>query len=139
MQSLLEKTEPMGECQLWTGASKISNGYGVAVYRGKQTTVHRIMYMLSNDLTMLGKDVEVDHTCNNRACINPNHLQLVTHAENMYLAATRRTACRAGHAWNEKNTYTTKVKRKQGGYRMQRYCRVCRAQAQADLRNRRTS
>lgn len=46
-----------------------------------------------------------------------------------------RTQCKAGHEWNDKNTYMTKVKRKQGGYRMQRYCRVCRARAQADLRS----
>ena len=138
MQSLLERTEPMGECLIWTGASKTASGYGVAVYRGKQTTAHRIMYMLSNNLTMLGKNVEIDHMCNNRACINPDHLQLVTHAENMYLAVSRRSTCKAGHEWNDKNTYTTKVKRKQGGYRMQRYCRVCRAKHQADLRERRT-
>lgn len=134
LQSLLEKTKAMGECQVWTGAAKIHNGYGVAVYRGKQTTVHRIMYMLGHNLTMLEKDIEVDHTCNNRACININHLQLVTHAENMYLAASRRSTCRAGHEWNDKNTYTTQVKRKQGGYRMQRYCRVCRATAAANFR-----
>lgn len=48
-----------------------------------------------------------------------------------------RTQCKAGHEWNDKNTYTTKVKRKQGGYRIQRFCRVCRARAQADLRTRR--
>lgn len=48
-----------------------------------------------------------------------------------------RTHCKAGHPWNEDNTYLATVKRKQGGTREQRYCRVCRAQHQADLRERR--
>ena len=137
MQSLLERTDRIGECDIWNGASKTNSGYGVAVYKGKQTTVHRVMYMLTQGVIPEG--YEVDHICNNRACINPNHLQAVTHVENMRLALDRRTKCRNGHEWNEINTYTTQVKRKQGGYRMQRYCRICRAKQQSDLRNRRTT
>ena len=131
-QSLLERTTHIGECDIWQGANK-SNGYGVAVYKGKQTTVHRVMYMLVHGAIPDG--YEVDHTCNNRACINPNHLQAVTHQENMYLGATRRKQCKAGHEWNDKNTYITQVKRKQGGYRTQRYCRVCRANNQQNIRD----
>jgi hypothetical protein len=48
-----------------------------------------------------------------------------------------RGTCKAGHEWNDDNTYLATVKRKQGGTRTQRYCRQCRAQHQADLRNRR--
>lgn len=51
---------------------------------------------------------------------------------------SERMQCKAGHEWNEENTYVTKAKRKQGGYRTQRFCRVCRAKHQADLRKRRT-
>lgn len=47
-----------------------------------------------------------------------------------------RTHCKAGHEWTDANTYVTKVKRKQGGYREQRYCRICRAEHQRDLRKR---
>lgn len=47
-----------------------------------------------------------------------------------------RTTCKAGHEWTDANTYVTRVKRKQGGYRAQRYCRLCRAKHQRDLRNR---
>jgi hypothetical protein len=133
-QSLLERSVATNECFIWQGAGK-GNGYGVAVYKGKQTTVHRVMYMLVHGAIPDG--YEVDHTCNNRACINPDHLQSVSHAENMYLATLRRVTCKTGHEWNDKNTYVTQVKRKQGGHRMQRYCRVCRAEHQADLRKRR--
>lgn len=133
-QSLLDNTSPDGECLIWQGAGK-PNGYGVAVYRGKQTTVHRIMYQLHNH-TELEVGIEIDHNCNNRRCINPEHLEAVTHQENMKRGIERRTHCRAGHEWNEDNTYLAIVKRKQGGTRYQRYCRVCRAKHQADLRER---
>lgn len=135
VQSLLDNTSPDGECLVWLGAGK-SNGYGVAVYRGKQTTVHRAMYQLFHGIELAGDD-EVDHTCNNRRCINPQHLERVSHAENMRRGLERRTHCRAGHEWNEENTYLAVVARKQGGTREQRYCRVCRAIAQQNLRRRR--
>lgn len=50
----------------------------------------------------------------------------------------KQTHCRNGHEWNDTNTYLAVVKRKQGGTREQRYCRVCRAEAQASLRARRS-
>lgn len=133
VESLMALASPAGDCLLWQGASRTATGYGVVMYRGKQTTVHRAMYMLATGRE-LPSDMEVDHTCNSRLCINPAHLQAVSHAENMRLGRIRRTHCRAGHPWTEDNTYTTTVKRKQGGTRMQRYCRVCRAQAQRNLR-----
>lgn len=45
-----------------------------------------------------------------------------------------RTHCKAGHEWSEANTYVTTVKRKQGGMREQRYCRLCRAEYQKKRR-----
>lgn len=132
--SLLEVTRPDSGCSLWQGASH-ANGYGVASYKGKQTTVHRVMYQLYYGET-IPEGMEIDHTCNNRLCINPQHLELVTHQENMQRALSRRTECKAGHPWTDENTYTTTVKRKQGGIRYQRFCRVCRAKHQADLRER---
>jgi hypothetical protein len=84
----------------------------------------------------LSSKMEVDHTCNNRACINPLHLEAVSHTENMRRGLERRETCKAGHLWDEKNTYTTEVKRKQGGVRYQRFCRECRAKHQADSRER---
>lgn len=46
---------------------------------------------------------------------------------------SERDHCKAGHPWDEKNTYLTKVKYKDG-FRYQRYCRACRAQHQAEHR-----
>lgn len=132
--SLLELTKLDGDCMIWQGG-KTSHGYGVVVYMNQQTTTHRVLYMLRHGAIPAG--MEIDHTCNRRDCINPAHHQLVTHKENMQRGAQRRTTCRAGHPWDDKNTYVTTIKRKQGGTREQRYCRICRAKHQADLRKRR--
>jgi hypothetical protein len=134
VQSLLELTSPDGECLVWRSTTR-SNGYGVTTFMGKQTTTHRVMYQLFHNCEV-PTDMEIDHTCNNRACINPDHLEMVSHAENMRRGLERRTHCKAGHEWNEENTYLAVVTRKQGGTRTQRYCRICRAKHQADLRKR---
>ena len=132
-ESLLALTCRDEDCLIWQG-TKRSNGYGVTVFKGKQTTTHRVMYQLV--VGDVPDGMEIDHTCNRRDCINPDHLQVVTHAENMFLGSSRRLTCRNGHPWTEANTYLGTVKRKQGGTRTQRYCRVCRAQHQKDLRQR---
>ena len=135
LESLKELTVTNNNgCWIWQG-TKRSNGYGVTVYKGTQTTTHRVMYQVVNG-SLLGEGLEIDHTCNTRDCINPEHLEAVSHKENMARGLARRQTCRNGHEWDDTNTYVKEVKRKQGGTRMARYCRVCRANNQRDLRNR---
>ena len=135
VDSILKLSKQHGDCFVWQSTTR-SNGYGVIVFRGKQTTAHRAMFELYHNVK-LSDNIEVDHACNNRACVSPNHLEAVSHEENMKRSADRRPACKAGHLWTDENTYVTEVNRKQGGVRYQRYCRTCRAQHQADLRDRR--
>ena len=45
------------------------------------TTIHRFVYAVYNDTILYPKDV-IMHTCDNRICINPNHLKLGTVKEN---------------------------------------------------------
>lgn len=61
--------------------------------------------------------LELDHLCRNRRCVNPEHLEPVTHAENMRRFSWKRTVCLHGHAFEGDN-----VKILSNGCRV---CRVC--------------
>lgn len=135
LASLFDNTETVGDCWLWRGPLR-ATGYGVVYLDGKHRSVHAAaLHLADPEMFSFQRGFEVDHICNNRACINPAHLRVVTHRENMRAGVIRRTTCRAGHPWTNENTYVAKVKYK-GGYREQRYCRTCRARAAQDLRDR---
>lgn len=82
---------------------------------GTVVKAHRFSYETFTGPIPAG--LELDHTCNRNCCINPDHLEAVTHAENMRRRSERQTACRGGHRFDEANTYITAQ-----GYRQ---CRVC--------------
>lgn len=74
------KVDKAGSCWLWTAARLDARGYGVFRLSGRNVVAHRVSYMWAFGDIPAG--YEVDHTCFNRSCVNPDHLRLLTHQEN---------------------------------------------------------
>jgi hypothetical protein len=73
-------------CWVWIGPCH-PKGYGEFCANGQKIYAHRYIYEYLNGPLMAG--LELDHTCNNKSCVNPDHLEAVIHAENMRRAAER--------------------------------------------------
>lgn len=72
----------VGNCWIWTGDHNWK-GYGCISYKKKTRGAHRISYMLIGKKTIT-PDMVLDHLCRHRDCINPDHLEEVTNAENLH-------------------------------------------------------
>ena len=76
-----ERSETVGDCIEWTGKERVKGGYGRVRIKGKLTLVHRFVFEMMIGEIPNGYDVL--HSCDNPRCINPKHLSIGDHADNM--------------------------------------------------------
>lgn len=74
------RVDRSGSCWIWTGA-RFTNGYGSSGRKGRHKYAHRQSWEMINGPIPHGKLVL--HHCDVRNCVNPEHLYLGSHADNM--------------------------------------------------------
>lgn len=97
-----------GGCWTWTRKDN-GMGYGRAVVGARHCRAHVLAYEAF--VGPVPDGLELDHLCRNRTCVNPRHLEPVTHRENVLrgecFAAVnaRKTHCPQGHPYAGDNLY----------------------------------
>jgi hypothetical protein len=101
-------------CWEWTGWHN-DLGYGYVCWNGRDKPVHRVVMQV---LGRVRDDQDVDHLCLHKECWNPEHLEAVSHQENMRRHYALKTECVHGHDYTDPaNVYTRPNGR--------RLCRIC--------------
>ena len=91
----------LGKCWLWR-ASRDRSGYGRFKAATGVVGAHRVAYELL--VGPIPDGLTLDHLCRVRHCVNPEHLEPVTHRENTLRGTgptaenARKTHCLRGHA-----------------------------------------
>lgn len=111
---------PVTGCWLWTGALN-RGGYGVLKNGDRNVLAHR--YSCERTRGRIPANLELDHLCRVRSCVNPDHLEAVTRKVNTHRGFgpsginARATHCIHGHPFAGDNLY-----RRPNG---KRECREC--------------
>lgn len=113
--------DDVSDCWIWVGGKRRSGKslYGHVQLRRQDLLPHRVSYA-----TWRGDPgPELDHLCRQTLCLNPAHLEPVTHSENKkrgFVARGLPTHGPCGHEFTKENTIMEKCR---GGY--SRKCRMC--------------
>ena len=115
-----DRVDLTGSCWVWLGALN-SRGYG---HLRRFGYAHRLSWEMLRGPIPTG--MTIDHLCRKRRCVRPDHLEVVTRAENVRRENTSRRKCPQGHEYDDANTYV---------YKGKRGCRTCRAEQRRRSRN----
>ena len=119
----MSKVEETNNCWIWN-ACKNKLGYGLFSVNRKSTPAHRISFLIFKGVIPI--NLELDHLCRNPSCVNPEHLEAVTHTENNRRGVgwsglkARQTHCKYGHELSGNNLRIKIVNNKK-----HRQCRIC--------------
>lgn len=119
----LAKVVPLTEsgCWIWMGALNVGGYAQVQVSKPKRgiKSAHRIMFELFRG--PIPKGLDLDHLCRVRCCVNPDHLEPVTEAENVRRGInfnSLKRYCPSGHPYDQDNIYRNPTTG-------ERRCRAC--------------
>lgn len=109
LRRFMSKVAFLDSCWMWTGA-RDRRGYGTfVVSTGLRRSAYRWLYE-----TLIGdvpEGKELDHLCRQPSCVRPDHLEPVTHLENVRRgnagghAQRARTHCPKGHPYSGDNLH----------------------------------
>lgn len=106
-------------CWVWQGAiykKKYSTYSQIRTSKTKTRKAHQVSYEVF--VGEIPNGTELDHLCKNKLCVNPQHLEPVTHLENMKRGYwNTKNKCINGHLYRG-NTYIN--------IRGHRECKICR-------------
>lgn len=131
--------DPETGCWVWQGALQgkyyqhENGGYGSVKWNKRVRPAHLVAWELVRGPVPDG--LCIDHLCRNTRCVNPDHMEPVTNAENIRRGLIRRpTHCPQGHEYTDENTvYMSKGK----GHKPYRACKICRERVQQQNNERR--
>ena len=112
------------KCWIWTGNIR-SYRYGVFWLNGKRVVAHRLMHEWL--VGPIPDKYSVHHICENKLCVNPEHLRAMSESEHYHVHPSRQTQkkkthCPKGHPYSGDNLVVRQGKK--GGEA--RICRTCR-------------
>jgi hypothetical protein len=115
--NMVRKTD---SCWLWIGSTN-GRGYGNFHHGGRTVRAHRFSFELfRHDIS---DELVIDHLCQNKICVNPDHLDAVAQQVNVaryYASKSPKPICVNGHAMTLGDTYL---------HSNRRHCKECKRES----------